>query len=140
MKKWGPYLLVALLCLIVLLLRLGESSFSPKSSVNEKVGYAGKSVHDLRNPQAEYYFTQHARCRMECRRITQAEVKEVVMKGKINYRKSSLNASGGPRYALEGITSKDRQHIRVIVTPRKKHLTIITVIDLEKDWPCPSCE
>ncbi|KXK22952.1 MAG: hypothetical protein UZ12_BCD005002929 [Bacteroidetes bacterium OLB12] len=76
---------------------------------------------------------------MECRNITQKEVKEIVRKANVNYNKSDLQASGGAKYALEGYTSKDRQHIRVIVAPRKKHLSIVTVIDLDKDWECPSC-
>ena len=81
-----------------------------------------------------------ARCRMACRRITQKEVKEIVRKAEVNYRKSDLDAGQGPKYAVEGYTSRDRQHIRVIVAPRQRHLSIVTVIDLDKDWECPSCD
>ncbi len=94
----------------------------------------------FRDPSAEYYFTKHARCRMKCRHITQEEVKEIVQKAEINYKKSELDAAQGPKYALEGVTSRDRQRVRIIVAPKQRHLTIVTVIDLGEDWECPSCK
>jgi hypothetical protein len=97
------------------------------------------SLDAFRDPEAEYFFTKHARCRMECRSITQKEVKEIVGKADVNYNKSDLEAKEGPKYALEGYTSKDRQHVRIIVAPKQKHLSIVTVIDLDKEWECPSC-
>ena len=87
-----------------------------------------------RNTQ-EIFFTKHARCRMECRHITQKEVKEIILNGKVNYNKSDLNDAKGPTYALEGITSDD-QHVRIIVAPKRGHLSVVTVIDLEKDFAC----
>jgi len=94
----------------------------------------------FRDPEAEYFFTKHARCRMACRSITQKEVKEIVRMANVNYHKSELDGSQGPKYAVEGYTSRDRQHVRVIVSPRQRHLSIVTVIDLDKDWECPSCK
>jgi hypothetical protein len=41
---------------------------------------------------------------------------------------------------LEGYTSKEKQHIRIIVAPKQKHLTIVTVIDLDEEWACGSCK
>lgn len=77
---------------------------------------------------------------MKCRYISQEEVKEIVQRADVNYRKSDLEAVEGPKYALEGITSRDKQHVRIIVAPKKRHLTIVTVIDLENEWECPSCK
>lgn len=77
---------------------------------------------------------------MDCRKITQKEVKEIVRKAEVNYTKSDLNDPKGATYALEGFTSKDRQHVRIIVAPKQRHLSIVTVIDLDKDWECPSCK
>jgi hypothetical protein len=77
---------------------------------------------------------------MECRKITQKEVKEIVRQAAVNYAKSELDAAQGPKYALEGYTTKDRQHVRIIVAPKQKHLSIVTVIDLDKEWECPSCK
>lgn len=106
----------------------------------EKTDNEKSSLDVFRDTDAKYYFTKHARCRMKCRHISQEEVKEIVQHAEVNYRKSDLEAVEGPKYALEGITSRDKQHVRIIVAPKKRHLTIVTVIDLENEWECPSCK
>ena len=146
MKKLIPYLLLLVLFVIALFVkRCRENDNAPDSpSVTQEKridSSAGKnSLEAFRDPDAEYFFTKHARCRMECRNITQKEVKEIVRKAEVNYNKSELDAPQGPKYALEGYTSKDRQHVRIIVAPKQKHLSIVTVIDLDKEWECPSCK
>ena len=145
MKKLIPYLLLAVLFMVALFVKQYRDQGQPlPDSPN---GRERKSTSDNRNhldtfrdPEAEYFFTKHVRCRMECRHITQKEVKEIVRKADVNYRKSDLQAAQGPKYALEGYTSKDRQHIRVIVSPKQKHLSIVTVIDLDEDYNCPGCD
>lgn len=87
-----------------------------------------------RNP-SKIFFTKHARCRMECRHISQKEVKEILAEGAINYNKSDLNDAQGPTYAVEGITS-DRQNVRIIFAPKASHLSVVTVIDLQEDYAC----
>jgi hypothetical protein len=76
---------------------------------------------------------------MECRHIDESEVKEIVDKGDINFSKSDFNQDAcHKRYALEG-TSHDDQRLRIIVAECNNDLTVITVIDLGRDWPC-DCE
>lgn len=75
---------------------------------------------------------------MDCRHIDVNEVKEVIETGKLNEQKSGTGKSGDRTYALEGWSS-DNQHVRVVVTPEKNSLLVITVIDLESEWPC-HCE
>jgi hypothetical protein len=150
MKKLIPYVLLAILFVIALGVRQcrnrevfeSENSSRPKTSPkSKKATEDNRSALDIfRDPDAEYFFTKHARCRMECRKITQKEVKEIVRKADVNYSKSELDAAQGPKYAVEGYTSKDRQHIRVIVAPKQRHLSIVTVIDLDEEWECPSCK
>lgn len=150
MKKAIPYLFIAVLFVVALVVRQyrdrqatrgQEPSAQQESSTNSKPSAGSRNSLDVfRDADADYFFTKHARCRMECRSITQKEVKEIVRKAEVNYAKSELDAAQGPKYALEGYTSKDRQHVRVIVAPKKKHLSIVTVIDLDKDWECPSCK
>ena len=79
--------------------------------------------------------TKHAKCRMDCRDITEQEIKEVLQKGNINYSKSELADERGPSYALEGF-SHEQQHLRIIIAPKKNELVIVTCIDLDKDWQC----
>jgi hypothetical protein len=142
MKKWAPYLLLAVLLVVGLVVKYSRDGVIGLDA--ETFDYDGKqkrtNLDVFRDKEAEYFFTKHARCRMKCRSITQKEVKEIVRKANVNYSKSDLQASRGPKYALEGYTSRDRQHIRVIVAPKQKHLSIVTVIDLDKEWECPSCK
>jgi hypothetical protein len=143
MKKLIPYIILLGFFIVALLVKnwrekQHESETQTSSSTESTSSRTNLDI--FRDPEAEYFFTKHARCRMECRRITQKEVKEIVRKAEVNYNKSDLQAEQGPKYALEGYTSGDRQHIRIIVAPKQKHLSIVTVIDLDKDWECPSCK
>ena len=91
-----------------------------------------------RSPEAIHY-SKHATCRRECRHIDESEVKEMIEKGEINFSKSELNTDDcHKRYALEGL-SLDSQRLRIIVAECNDELTVITVIDLGKEWPC-TCE
>jgi hypothetical protein len=80
-------------------------------------------------------YTRHARCRMNCRQISDDEIKEILQKGSINYGKSDLQAKPDPKYALEGVTH-DNQHVRIIFAPSKKGMVVITCIDINKEWQC----
>jgi hypothetical protein len=94
---------------------------------------------DLNRYPAYIHYSKHARCRMECRHIDESEVKEILNNGNINFSKSDLNEDVcHKRYALEG-TSHDDQRIRIIVAECNDDLTVITVIDLGRDWSC-NCE
>jgi hypothetical protein len=151
MKKALPYILLLVLLIAAIMLRRCGSTNNQTDNQKEKRKTSDVRNNDertdnqksnldiFRDPSAEYYFTKHARCRMKCRHITQEEIKEIVQQAEVNYKKSDLGAPQGPKYALEGVTSKDRQHVRIIVAPKQRHLTIVTVIDLGEDWECPSC-
>jgi hypothetical protein len=80
-------------------------------------------------------YTKHARCRMDCRHIDEAEVAEILANGRINYRKSEPAGRPDPKYALEGAT-RDGQQVRIIFAPAKRGMVVITVIDLDTDWSC----
>jgi hypothetical protein len=80
-------------------------------------------------------YTEHARCRMECRKISQAEVEEIMQEGKINYNKSDVKDTPCPTYALEGIT-KDEQRVRIIFAQCDYKTKVVTCIDLNTDWEC----
>ena len=89
-----------------------------------------------RNPAAIQY-SKHARCRMDCRHISEAEVTDILKNGKINYKKSELGdlPDCKRKYAVEGDT-KDGQKVRIIFAPCQSEVTVVTVIDLEKEWAC----
>ena len=80
-------------------------------------------------------FTKHAKCRMDCRHITEDEIKEIVHDGKVNEAKSGPGSKGDETYALEGY-SNEHQHLRIVVAPESDGLVVITCIDLDNEWQC----
>ena len=94
--------------------------------------------------------TRHARCRMDCRHITEKEIREILDNGEINEHKSEPLAHPDPKYAVEGQTVEG-QHLRIVVavptrsathSPRTgsagagSALVIVTCIELGVEWQC----
>ena len=79
--------------------------------------------------------TKHAKCRMDCRHITEDEIKEIIQDGKVNEAKSGQGTRGDETYALEGY-SNEHQHLRIVVSPESDGLVVITCIDLDNEWEC----
>jgi hypothetical protein len=132
LKKWIPYLLLGAMAIAVLLIKVFKKSnlnqANPTSqSTNRNNGF------DRRTSFIEY--TQHAKCRMECRHITEAEVQEIMKEGTINYRKSEVNKDPCPVYALEG-TTMDNQRVRIVYAQCDYKTKVVTVIDLDTKWEC----
>src|SRR5215467_13349748 len=90
---------------------------------------------DPLNRHAHLVFTRHARCRMDCRHITENEIKEILEKGTINYSKSEPHAHPDPKYAVEGYTTEG-QHLRIVFAPERNDLVVITCIELGVEWEC----
>lgn len=143
-KKWIPYLIIVVLGIVLLVVKQFGSEKSktlpkstteggsqkksdPASGPNRDHGF------DRRVPYIEY--TQHAKCRMECRKISQAEVSAIMKEGTINYRKTDVNAKPCPAYALEG-TTEDNQRVRIVFGQCNERTKVITCIDLDTDWEC----
>jgi hypothetical protein len=87
-----------------------------------------------RNP-SQIIYSKHARCRMDCRMITEDEVKQILKEGRVNYGKSNTDHKPDAQYALEGKTS-DGQHVRIVFAISQGKAVVVTVIDLKKEWTC----
>jgi hypothetical protein len=133
-----PVLLICLMALVIFGMRqygctadhspgTGKQTNPGSEEVNRDRGF------DRRTAFIEY--SNHAKCRMECRQISRAEVEEIMLEGKINYSKSDLKNSRCPRYALEGVTN-DNQRVRIVYAQCNTKTTVVTVIDLEREWTC----
>lgn len=79
-------------------------------------------------------YSRHARCRMGCRQIDADEVKDILIHGKLDASRIQ-ESEKGLTYPLEGITD-DKQFVRVVFAPDEEEIVVVTVIDLEKEWPC----
>ena len=142
-KKWVPYLLIALLAVALIVIKQYKSSKEPvpkpKVTDNDRPKDPASNPtdrdkgFDRRTSYLKY--SNHAKCRMQCRKITQAEVEEIMREGKINYNKSDLDNARCPRYAVEGVTSDD-QRVRIVYAQCNESTTVVTVIDLETDFKC----
>jgi len=137
-KKYYPFLLVAVLLIALLVVRklipTAESTRTTRKSTTTGKIDRNRGF-DRRISYIKY--SNHAKCRMKCRHITQAEVEDIMQEGKINYKKSELKNVRCPRYALEGITD-DNQRVRIIFAQCDESTTVVTVIDLETEYEC-SC-
>lgn len=142
-KKWVPYVLMGLMLLLIVVIKQCKNSPSPTpepavTDNNRPKDPASNPTDrdkgfDRRVSYLEY--SNHAKCRMQCRKISQAEVEEVMRDGKINYNKSDLQNARCPRYALEGVT-RDDQRVRIIYAQCNDKTVVVTVIDLETDFKC----
>lgn len=79
-------------------------------------------------------YTEHAKCRMKCRDIKEAELKFILEEGSVNYKKSQVHDKPCPVYAVEGTTPENRE-IRIVCADCDTITRIVTAIDLgvEKD-------
>ena len=138
LRKAGPLILVAVLAILLFAIRQcknnGQISGAATNSKNNNPGATDRDRgFDRRTSFLEY--SNHAKCRMECRKISPSEVEEIMKEGKVNYNKSDIQNTRCPRYAIEGVTTDD-QKVRVVFAQCNEKTTVVTVIDLRTDWTC----
>jgi hypothetical protein len=141
-KKYAPYIIMLVAGLLLFYIKRNQRGKKelPPTEQRSKVNVAEPSsnVQNENDPidrtPDKIIYTKHARCRMECRHIDEVEVQEVLTHGTINYNKIEKD-DRGKTFPLEGVTH-DKQHVRIVFAPKKENLVVVTVIDLERDWPC----
>ena len=136
LKKVAPIILIFALAALVFLIRQckeEQDTGNRKSKSTNSARVDRDRGFDRRVSYLEY--SNHAKCRMQCRKISQAEVVALMQEGKINYNKSDLQNARCPRYAVEGVTA-DNQRTRIIFAQCNEKTTVVTVIDLDTEWSC----
>jgi hypothetical protein len=133
-KNWLPYLLLGLMVLAVIFIRQCKTVNSPEVK-NDKKQKGPDRNRGFDRRTSFIHYTQHAKCRMECRHISQAEVETIMKNGSVNYRKSDIKQFPCPLYALEGNTEDD-QRVRIVFAQCDLKTKVVTVIDLNKEWKC----
>ena len=142
LKKYIPYIVLlaaGLLLFYIKKYQRGAMPVKPKvdqviTTDNYPVADNTKTDEPFNRHTNHLIYTKHARCRMECRHIDESEVKEVLEDGKLNYNKIE-ESDKGKSYPLEGFTH-NKQHVRIVFAPKKENLVVVTVIDLDNEWPC----
>src|SRR5436190_24356406 len=125
-------LLIAVMAILVFVIKKCKEHHQnyPERTISSTIG-------DWRHHKIIY--TSHARCRMDCRDITEEEVEYILENGTINEAKSheendEIEGHCQP-YALEGNT-KDGQHVRIVFGACDKITKVITAIDLGNEHEC----
>jgi len=140
-NKWAPYILIVVLGAAVIIIKTctnkKDPAPKPKVTNNDKKDPAAEVNRDRGFDRRISYleYSNHAKCRMECRHISQSEVEGIMQDGKINYNKSDVKNVRCPRYAVEGNTS-DNQRVRIVFAQCNESTTVVTVIDLDTEFEC----
>ena len=143
LKKYLPFIMLITAALLLFFIKRnqrGNISQKPKTEqtedritvpalipTDEKAGEFNRNTDKL-------IFSKHAKCRMDCRKIDESEIREILKSGTINYKKIQ-NDKRGKTYPVEGYTH-DKQHVRIVFAPKDDGLVVVTVIDLDTEWSC----
>ncbi|RYY89456.1 MAG: DUF4258 domain-containing protein [Chitinophagaceae bacterium] len=87
-----------------------------------------------RHPEKIYY-TRHARCRMDCRHISEADIRSILERGVVNLGKSDRRDRPCPTLAVQGETGAG-ESIRVILAQCPDETRIITCYNLRREYEC----
>ena len=146
LKKYLPYIMLiaaALLLFFVKRNQRGTTSQKHKTEQTEdRITVPAVLPSDEKPQEVEGFdrnttkliFSKHAKCRMDCRKIDESEIREILKSGTINYKKIQ-NDKRGKTYPVEGLTH-DKQHVRIVFAPKDDGLVVVTVIDLDTEWSC----
>ena len=88
------------------------------------------------DPSTKLIFTHHAQCRMDCRHITEADIREVLREGHINEAKSQQNESPCPTYAIEDDRNSDGVRLRIVFAKCEAVTKVVTCIDRDHEYEC----
>lgn len=146
LKKYLPFVFLIAAALLLFYIKKSQRGDSPQTPKTEQtvenitvpavLPETGKQeeIEGFNRNTNNLIFSKHARCRMDCRKIDEAEVKEILKSGTINYKKIQSDKRG-KTYPVEGYT-KDKQHVRIVFAPKGDGLVVVTVIDLGTEWEC----
>jgi hypothetical protein len=80
--------------------------------------------------QSKIIFSEHAKCIMACRGISEETVNTVLKEGDVNFGESDVHNTPCPSYAFDGKT-KEGKKIRIICTACDSIAEVTTAINLD---------
>ena len=129
-KNRNQLIIITLLLAITFVVKFYKQN--SKTSTTHTTTAAHQSII---SPDEKLVYTKHARCRMECRNITEEVIREVILEGSINEQKSNNKPGDCPTYALEDDT-KEGQHLRIVFAKCADVTKVVTCIDRGKEFDC----
>jgi len=124
MRKNQPVMVILGILLLIIALFLTKKRSQPLDNK-----YFNRNIHNLS-------YSKHARCRMDCRQVSEAEVLDILQNGTINPQKTRINDKPCPSFALEGYSQQDKQHLRIVFAQCDDLTRVVTCIDLDNDFSC----
>ena len=88
------------------------------------------------DPGTPLIYTRHARCRMDCRHISEGDIREVLREGHLNEAKSQQNQTPCPTYAIEEDRHKDGVRLRIVFAKCDQETKVVTCIDRDHEFDC----
>lgn len=88
------------------------------------------------DPNTHLIYTRHARCRMDCRHISEDDIREVLREGHINEAKSKQESGKCPTYAIEEDRHKDGVRLRIVFAKCDHDTKVVTCIDRDHEFEC----
>lgn len=143
LKKYLPFIALVAAALLLFFITKNQRGETPQTEQTEnRITVPAVLPADEERDEIEGFnrnatniiFSKHAKCRMDCRKIDESEIKEILRNGTINHKKIQSDKRG-KTYPVEGFTH-DKQHVRIVFAPKGDALVVVTVIDLEKEWKC----
>ncbi len=146
LKKYLPYILLLAAALLFYFIKKNQRSnkgnITSTEQTDNRIVVPAVLPTDNKQDEIEGFnrnaetiiLSKHAKCRMDCRKIDEAEVRAILKNGKVNLKKVQSDKRG-KTYPVEGYTD-DKQHVRIVFAPKDDGLVVVTVIDLETEWKC----
>ncbi len=146
LKKYLPYIFLVAAAALLWYVKSNQRGPSPVKPATEQTDSKitvpailpdaenQEKIEGFNRNTSHLIFSKHAKCRMDCRKIDESEIKEILKNGKINFKKIQSDKRG-KTYPVEGFTH-DKQHVRIVFAPKNDALVVVTVIDLDTEWSC----
>jgi hypothetical protein len=140
-------ILVIILLLVVLFARLYKGQIHDHAPMHPignhepqhapvDIAPSGSSFQSAIDANASLIYTHHARCRMDCRHISESDIREVLREGHINPAKSQQNETPCPIYAIEEDRHKDGVRLRIVFAKCDNEVKVVTCIDRDHEFDC----
>jgi len=81
--------------------------------------------------KSTFTFSEHAKCIMACKQITEEEVRDILKNGDVNFSESDTRGVPCPSYAIEGTSHNKKLRVLLTVFERDSTAEITTAINLE---------
>lgn len=81
--------------------------------------------------KSTFTYSEHARCILQCKGISEDEVQDILKHGEVNFSESDTRGVPCPSYAIEGVTNNKKLRVVLTIFERDSTVEITTAINLE---------